>query len=469
MKKYMVKQQIATISAVSFLMLISLPFMAAAQVPGQIKYRGYLTEEWEFPVTGMVDMTFAIYDVVAGGTPFWEHEQKVEVSNGIFEVVLTPDLTGCDGCGPLYIGTTIADVESPREQIQSYMYVKLKLIRTGPPGPQGPQGPEGPQGPQGPEGPQGDKGESGSSGKLECVRIVEDGQEAHCPSGYLVTGCSAGLDRGSITQHETYCSTHSSTDWTEAKCCRIVNDDSISDGGGDSDWTYTSGEGLEGTIYHYGNVGIGTKNAPAQLDILGNLVLRDYTNVSGNGSHIHFTSHGWANLGPKIRSALDFAQGTSSRAKLILSSYWGEYKDELTLMNGNVGVGTKTPLYTLHVNGSAGKPGGGSWSSASDERLKDVNGDFTRGLKAIEELQPVRYRYKKNNPVGLPSENEYVGLIAQQVETVIPEAVEEGQDGYLSVNNDPIIWTMLNAIKELKAENEALRRDIEQLKQLQTQ
>ena len=34
----------------------------------------------------------------------------------------------------------------------------------------------------------------------------------------------------------------------------------------------------------------------------------------------------------------------------------------------------------------------------------------------------------------------------------------EYEDAYLSVNNDPIIWTMLNAIKELKAENDALKQ-----------
>jgi len=34
------------------------------------------------------------------------------------------------------------------------------------------------------------------------------------------------------------------------------------------------------------------------------------------------------------------------------------------------------------------------------------------------------------------------------VQQVIPEAVTENSKGYLLVNNDPIIWTMLNAIKE---------------------
>ncbi len=133
---------------------------------------------------------------------------------------------------------------------------------------------------------------------------------------------------------------------------------------------------------------------------------------------------------------------------------------------GKVGIGTgfTIPAFTLHVNGSAGKPGGGSWSSASDARLKDIKGHFTRGLDTIDKLNPVYYSYKKDNPINLPSDEKYIGLIAQQVQQVIPEAVGEYKDGYLSVNNDPIIWTILNAIKELKAENKATREELSQTK-----
>jgi CHASE3 domain sensor protein len=54
-------------------------------------------------------------------------------------------------------------------------------------------------------------------------------------------------------------------------------------------------------------------------------------------------------------------------------------------------------------------------------------------------------------------------VVAQQVQSAIPEAVHRNQDGYLVVNNDPIIWTMFNAIKELdqKRETEAKTKDLE--------
>jgi hypothetical protein len=61
-----------------------------------------------------------------------------------------------------------------------------------------------------------------------------------------------------------------------------------------------------------------------------------------------------------------------------------------------------------------------------------------------------------------------VGVVAQQVQSAIPEAVHQNRDGYLVVNNDPIIWTMFNAIKELnqkrEAEDQAKDAEIQQLK-----
>jgi hypothetical protein len=47
---------------------------------------------------------------------------------------------------------------------------------------------------------------------------------------------------------------------------------------------------------------------------------------------------------------------------------------------------------------------------------------------------------------------------------VIPEAVTKNAEGYLIVNNDPIIWTMLNAIKEQQKEIVELKRQIQHLR-----
>lgn len=131
---------------------------------------------------------------------------------------------------------------------------------------------------------------------------------------------------------------------------------------------------------------------------------------------------------------------------------------------GNMGIGTFSPDRTLTVNGTADKPGGGSWDSFSDERLKNIKGRFTPGLKAVMQLQPLRYAYKRDNALGINSSGEHIGFGAQAVQRIIPEAVSKNDKGYLLVNNDPILWTMLNAIKEQQQTIEHLQMENARLK-----
>src|SRR5713226_4031216 len=130
---------------------------------------------------------------------------------------------------------------------------------------------------------------------------------------------------------------------------------------------------------------------------------------------------------------------------------------------GRVGIGTSAPDQTLSVNGDASKTGGNTWLSFSDERLKTIKGRFSTGLKAVMQLQPIRYEYLKDNALGLKSEGEHIGFGAQTLQKIIPEAVTKNSAGYLMVNSDPILWTMLNAIKEQQKEIVELKGQIRQL------
>jgi hypothetical protein len=82
---------------------------------------------------------------------------------------------------------------------------------------------------------------------------------------------------------------------------------------------------------------------------------------------------------------------------------------------------------------------------------------FNVGLEEILKLKPIRYRYNKDNPLGIPDEGEHIGLNAQEVQKVIPEAVTKNSKGYLMLNNDPILWAMLNAIKEQQSQIRELK------------
>ncbi|MBX3101502.1 MAG: tail fiber domain-containing protein [Bacteroidetes bacterium] len=128
--------------------------------------------------------------------------------------------------------------------------------------------------------------------------------------------------------------------------------------------------------------------------------------------------------------------------------------------NHRVGIGTTAPDMQLSVNGNASKTGGGSWATFSDARLKHLHGNYTRGLHEVLALEPVVYSY--NGKHGLNNEDgmQYTGFMAQDVQKVIPEAVTTNAEGYLMLNQDPILWAMLNAIKEQNREIETLKAQV---------
>ena len=119
----------------------------------------------------------------------------------------------------------------------------------------------------------------------------------------------------------------------------------------------------------------------------------------------------------------------------------------------------------MHVVGTAGLSSGTAWTLASDLRLKDVEGDYEYGLAEVKKLHTIRFKYKKDNALNLPIDQEHTGFIAQEVQQIIPDAVSTRDDGYLELNVDPIHWAVVNAIKELAEENELLKAQNAQIKE----
>ena len=209
-----------------------------------------------------------------------------------------------------------------------------------------------------------------------------------------------------------------------------------------------------------GDVGINTASPNLQLEVLGvvGLPATSGTTPTGIARFSQAGGPGVVDLGFGGASGAGWLQATSSATLATNFAFL------INPNGGNVGIGTAAPTETLSVNGTASKPGGGTWAVFSDERLKNIKGKYTSGLSAVMRLQPLRYQYKTNNAIGIKSEGEHIGFGAQAVQQVIPEAVTTNANGFLMVNNDPIIWTMLNAIKEQQKEIVELKRQIRQLR-----
>lgn len=114
----------------------------------------------------------------------------------------------------------------------------------------------------------------------------------------------------------------------------------------------------------------------------------------------------------------------------------------------------------MHVNGTAGNPTG-VWSTVSDRKLKRDIQPLRGALETLSKLQGVSFHWKD------PQEDAKYGLVrgfvAQDVEKVLPEWVKEGQDGTKWLEKVGVEALLVEAIKELKAENDDLRRRMEAL------
>jgi hypothetical protein len=194
-------------------------------------------------------------------------------------------------------------------------------------------------------------------------------------------------------------------------------------------------------------------------------------NFGTNGTNrVTITAGGQVNMGGLLNINTAVASGIALRvnddeALWYNGTYysWG-YGASYNYFARPIGIGTTSlSTYELVVNGEAAKTGGGLWSNYSDIRLKNILGNYDKGLSEILALQPVVFNYKVGNPLDLPSEDEEIGLIAQEVREIFPEAVSVRQNGYLDLNMHPIIVAYLNAIKELKNENDDLQEKINKL------
>ena len=138
------------------------------------------------------------------------------------------------------------------------------------------------------------------------------------------------------------------------------------------------------------------------------------------------------------------------------------------LLVGRGGAGNVTRFY-YNATGSASQVGSisitsssTSYNTSSDYRLKENVVDMTGALDRVEQLQPKRFNFISD------AETTVDGFIAHEVQSVIPEAItgekdavdDEGNPEYQGIDQSKIVPLLVGAIKELKAEIETLKSQI---------
>lgn len=140
--------------------------------------------------------------------------------------------------------------------------------------------------------------------------------------------------------------------------------------------------------------------------------------------------------------------------------------------DGSVGIGTTVPADRLDVNGDIrigtsgtngcvrNNNGGGLVGvCASDARFKQNVSAYAPRLDRVAALRPVQFSWRASAfPERRFGAAREIGLIAQDVEAVLPDLVVTGDDGYKAVDYSQLPLLAIQAIRELKEKNDALEQ-----------
>ena len=140
--------------------------------------------------------------------------------------------------------------------------------------------------------------------------------------------------------------------------------------------------------------------------------------------------------------------------------------------NGVTGKGANTGfMYAGTGSGGMYQANNSStWSTTSDRRLKKNIVDNTVGLEKIAAIQVRNFEYRLPEEVdaelkptdAIQKQGVQLGVIAQELQQVLPDCVKTESTGVMSVNTDNLTWYLINAVKELKAEVDSLKSQLNQ-------
>lgn len=220
------------------------------------------------------------------------------------------------------------------------------------------------------------------------------------------------------------------------------------------------GTGLDGTgsTISTGNIGIGTKSPAYKLDVYGNM------QIKSSSSNVLLLIDAAFSSG---NSEIQFQEGNNYRGAIGYNTnlnYMYFYEGgNMVLDNGNLGIGTTSPAYRLQV-GSAGDGStarANAWNTFSDASLKKDLSIIEDPIKKVEQVSGYYYYWKEGE-----DHERQVGIIAQEIEEILPEIVSTDNEGIKSVDYSKLTPLLIEAIKAQQEQIEILESRIETIRKL---
>jgi len=197
-----------------------------------------------------------------------------------------------------------------------------------------------------------------------------------------------------------------------------------------------------------------------------------------DGSHSYIKDNGTGNLYYR-GGTQTFQNGAGSKTMLVLNSANSvdlNYNNSTKFQTTNTGIsvtgnvvpsgnisGSSTSHLTMGQISSSGDvvaDGDVVAYNSSDVRLKDNIEVIKGSLDKIDGIRGVEFDWNDKSPGWAQERGHDIGVIAQEVQKIIPEIVVERKNGYLGVDYKRIIPLLIESIKELKQEVNDLKKKV---------
>ena len=251
-----------------------------------------------------------------------------------------------------------------------------------------------------------------------------------------------------------------------------VGREAISSNQTGTDNTALGHEALQGLISGSANTAVGRQALKANTGSYNTAV--GYHALKANTSNNNNTAIGNSSLNTAT-GASNTGCGDGSGYQLTTGSFncfFGHYaygsaatnSNEIVIGYNTVGKGGSTGFINPASGGVYQGNNSGSWSTTSDRRLKKNIVNNNIGLEKITAIQVRNFEYRLPEEItelpthsAIKKDGVQLGVIAQELQAVLPDCVKTESTGVMSVDSDNLTWYMINAIKELKAELDAYK------------